>query len=250
MRRFWKIAITYIGETATLLWQIILAAPTVVRRIPLVIEQFIFMGIASLTIVLLTAMFTGMVTAFEAYHQVQHYAPIVYVGMMVTKAMMIELGPLITGLVLSGRLASSIAAELGTMKVTEQIDALEVMAINPIEYLVVPRVFTGMIVTPLLTILAEFVGVIGGYFVSRFFFQISTALYFRGVRLHYLPHELFGGLLKSLVFGLVISFMGCFHGLRTEGGAEGVGRSTTRAVVSSSILLLLADYLVARIVFS
>ncbi len=239
----------FVGSVLILLWQVLLNLRGLYRKFGFFIEQIHSQGVKSISIVIFTSVFMGMVTAYQAYYQGQNYMPDVYIGMAVTKALFIELGPLIVGLVIAGRVASSIAAELGTMKVTEQIDALEALAINPIEHLVVPRVFAGIIVLPILTIIAEFTGIIGGWMLSVYSLNISHAVFWRGVRLDYIPITLYGGLIKSMTFGLTLTLMGCFYGLRAKGGAEGVGEATTKAVISSTILILFLDYVVSRLVF-
>lgn len=243
-------AMEYIGAIFLLLWQVIVNVRGLYRKFGLFTGQIYFQGVKSISIVMFTSLFMGMVTAYQAYYQARNYMPDVYVGMAVCKALFIELGPLIVGLVVAGRVASSIAAELGTMKVTEQIDALEALAINPIEHLVVPRIIAGIIVLPLLTIIAEIVGIIGGWLLSIWSLHIPTAVYWRGVRLDYIPITLYGGLIKSITFGLVLTLMGSFYGLRAKGGAEGVGEATTKAVISSTILILFLDYVVSRLVFN
>ena len=240
----------YVGSVFVLLWQVLLNLRGLYRKFGFFIEQIHSQGVKSISIVIFTSVFMGMVTAYQAYYQGQNYMPDVYIGMAVTKALFIELGPLIVGLVIAGRVASSIAAELGTMKVTEQIDALEALAINPIEHLVVPRVFAGIIVLPILTIIAEFTGIIGGWMISMYSLNISHSVFWRGVRLDYIPITLYGGLIKSMTFGLTLTLMGCFYGLRAKGGAEGVGEATTKAVISSTILILFLDYVVSRLVFN
>jgi phospholipid/cholesterol/gamma-HCH transport system permease protein len=239
----------YIGGVFILLGETFSQIKGLVRKFDLFIEQVFFQGVKSISIVMFTSLFMGMVTAYQAHYQGQQYAPDVYIGMLVSKALLIELGPLIVGLVVAGRVASSIAAELGSMKVTEQIDALEAFAINPIEHLVVPRVFAGIFVLPILTIIAEIVGIVGGWFLSIMSLNITTAVFWRGVRLNYYPITLYGGLIKAMAFGLTLTLMGCYYGLRTEGGAEGVGESTTKAVISSTILVLILDFFVGRLVF-
>jgi len=220
------------------------------RKFDLFVEQIFFQGVKSISIVVFTSLFMGMVTAYQAYYQAKQYMPDVYIGMSVCKALFIELGPLIVGLVIAGRVSSSIAAELGSMKVTEQIDALEAFAIDPVEHLVVPRVFTGIIVMPVLTVIAELTGVIGGWILAVMSLNITSAIYWRGVRLNYYPVTLYGGLIKATAFGLTLTIMGCYYGLRAEGGAEGVGEATTKAVISSTILILFLDYVLSRIVFT
>jgi len=240
----------YIGSIFILTAQTFLKVKGLFRKFDLFVEQLFFQGVKSISIVLFTSLFMGMVTAYQAYYQAKQYMPDVYIGMAVCKALFIELGPLIVGLVVAGRVSSSIAAELGSMKVTEQIDALEAFAIDPIEHLVVPRVFTGIIIMPVLTVIAELTGVIGGWILSVMSLNITSAIYWRGVRLNYLPITLYGGLIKATAFGLTLTIMGCYYGLRAEGGAEGVGEATTRAVISSTILILFLDYVLSRIVFA
>ncbi|MFQ5906042.1 MAG: MlaE family ABC transporter permease [bacterium] len=219
------------------------------RSLGLIVEQMMSMGVDSLPIVLLTSIFIGMVTTFQAHFQTQDYVPVVYVSMSVSKAIMIELGPIMTGLVVAGRVGSSIAAELGTMRVTEQIDALETLAIDPVGYLVLPRFISGVVMLPTLVIMSEAVAILGGLLVAVFGLGISLHTFMIGLRIHFLARELFGGLLKAVFFGAIIAIMGSYHGFETRGGAEGVGKSTTRAVVSSSVLILISNYLVARLVF-
>jgi phospholipid/cholesterol/gamma-HCH transport system permease protein len=240
----------YIGGIFILLIRTFMKIKGIYRKFDLFLEQIFFQGVKSISIVVFTSLFMGMVTAYQAYYQAKQYMPAVYIGMSVCKALFIELGPLIVGLVIAGRVSSSIAAEIGSMKVTEQIDALEAFAIDPIEHLVVPRVFTGIIILPVLTIIAELTGVVGGWLLSIISLNIPSSVYWRGVRLNYYPITLYGGLIKAMTFGLTLTLMGCYYGLKTEGGAEGVGESTTKAVISSTILILFLDYVVSRLVFT
>lgn len=240
----------YIGGIFILMGHTFMKSKGLFRKFDLFLEQMFFQGVKSISIVLFTSLFMGMVTAYQAHYQARQYMPDVYIGMSVCKALFIELGPLIVGLVIAGRVSSSIAAELGSMKVTEQIDALEAFAIDPIEHLVVPRVFTGIFIVPVLTVIAELTGVVGGWILSIASLNITSAIYWRGVRLNYYPITLYGGLIKASAFGLALTVMGCYYGLRTEGGAEGVGESTTKAVISSTILVLFLDYVLSRLVFT
>ena len=242
-------SLEYVGGVFILMGETFSQIKGLVRKFDLFIEQVFFQGVKSISIVLFTSLFMGMVTAYQANYQARQYMPDVYIGMAVCKALLIELGPLIVGLVVAGRVSSSIAAELGSMKVTEQIDALEAFAINPIEHLVVPRVFAGILVLPILTVIAELTGVIGGWILAVGSLNISSVVYWRGVRLNYFPITLYGGLIKSMTLGFNLTIMGCYYGLRTEGGAEGVGEATTKAVISSTILVLFLDFVVGRLVF-
>jgi len=242
-------SLEFVGGVFILMGQTFSQIKGLVRKFDLFVEQIFFQGVKSISIVLFTSLFMGMVTAYQANYQARQYMPDVYIGMAVCKALLIELGPLIVGLVVAGRVSSSIAAELGSMKVTEQIDALEAFAINPIEHLVVPRVFAGILVLPILTVIAELTGVIGGWILAIGSLNISSVVYWRGVRLNYFPITLYGGLIKAMTFGFTLTIMGCYYGLRTEGGAEGVGEATTKAVISSTILVLILDFFVGRLVF-
>jgi phospholipid/cholesterol/gamma-HCH transport system permease protein len=175
----------------------------------LILDQILMMGISSIPIVILVSAFAGMVTGFQAAFQSKNYAPELYVGMGVAKAVLIELGPMLTGLVVAGRVSSSIAAEIGTMRVTEQIDALKISGIDPGRYLVMPRLIAGIIVLPVLTVFAEFIMILGGLLVAVWGLDISLSIYLRGVQYNFMQIELWGGLIKSVVFGVIIGLLGC-----------------------------------------
>ncbi len=214
------------------------------RRLP---EQMYLIGNSSLPIVLITATFSGMVTSVQAAYQITGYVPLYIVGSAVGESMILELGPVITALVLAGRVGASIAAELGTMRVTEQIDALESLAINPVAFLVIPRVLAGMIMVPMLTVLADFVGIIGGWLISIATIDLTTTEFFKGFRMWFKTWDAVYGIIKSLFFGVGITLIGCYEGFHTSGGAEGVGRATTRAVVSACLVILVLDYVLAAL---
>jgi len=214
------------------------------RRLP---EQMYLIGNSSLPIVLITATFSGMVTSVQAAYQITGYVPLYIVGSAVGESMILELGPVITALVLAGRVGASIAAELGTMRVTEQIDALESLAINPVAFLVIPRVIAGMIMVPVLTVLADFVGIIGGWLISIATIDLTTTEFFKGFRMWFKTWDAVYGIIKSLFFGVGITVIGCYEGFHTSGGAEGVGRATTRAVVSACLVILVLDYVLAAL---
>ncbi|MEE9553104.1 MAG: ABC transporter permease [candidate division Zixibacteria bacterium] len=241
--------ISQLGELSILIWRMIKSIPLIVKNPHLTSEQMMLMGVNSLPLVIFTSVFTGAVSAVQAAYQFQNFVPMRYLGTAVGKAVIIELGPVLTALVVAGRVGASIAAELGTMKVTEQIDALETMALDPVRYLVVPRFMAGIIMLPVLTIIADLVAILGGLVVAVNFLNLSSYTFLNGVRLFFDLQDLFAGLIKSVSFGGIIAIIGCFQGFRTTGGAEGVGFSTTRAVVLSSILILLTDYAIATIIF-
>lgn len=205
------------------------------------LEQVYKIGVGSLPIVFLTAMFTGMVLALQSAYQMQRIAAQMYIASLVSLSMIRELGPVLTALVVAGRVGASITAELGTMKVTEQIDALETLATNPIKYLVVPRFLALLLMLPLLTIYADFVGMLGGYIIGVFKLHISSNMYLNMTTSPLGLKDLYTGLLKSVIFAIIIAIVSCYEGIRTQGGAEGVGRSTTLSVVTSFILIIAAD---------
>lgn len=239
----------YVGTLSLFVKEIIFALPKFYKSKKLIIEQIITIGVGSLPLICISMLFTGGVTALQAKVQGSQYLPDVYIGMSVIKAFMIELGPLLTGIIVTGKSGSAIAAEIGAMKITEQIDALETLAIDPIKYLVVPRVVACLIVVPLLTWVAEISGCVGGGIFSILVLHIKPEVYIVGLKLNFMPHELWGGLVKALTFGLIIGIMSSYYGFKTEGGTEGVGRAATRAVISIFMLILISDFIVAKIVF-
>jgi len=220
-----------------------------VRSMRLTVEQMLFMGVNSLPLIGLVSVFTGSVAAWQAAYQFENFVPMRYLGTAVGKAITIELAPVLTALVVAGRVGASIAAELGTMRVTEQIDALEVMAINPVRYLVLPRVVSGVIMMPILVIFANVIAILGALVVSVYIVNISAEMFLNGVKRYLYLSDIIAGLTKAAIFGLIISFIGCYQGFVTTGGAAGVGKSTTRAVVISSVLILISDFLIATVMF-
>ncbi len=198
-------------------------------------------GVDSLPVALFIAAFTGIVLALQASYTFTGTVPLYVVGTVVGKTLMLELGPVLTGLALAGRVGASLAAELGTMKVTEQVDALETLAYDPHAYLVVPRVLAGTVMVPLVVALGIVTGLLTGWLTSLALLDLSTAEFLKGLKLLYRFKDIWFGLAKSASFGLTITLVGCRLGLGTRGGAEGVGRSTTRAVVYSAMLILVLD---------
>lgn len=208
-----------------------------------VLEQMVKIGIDSLPIVFLTCLFTGMVLALQSAYQMQKMEAKLYIASLVALSLTRELGPVLTALVVAGRVGASIAAELGTMKVTEQIDALETLATNPIKYLVVPRFIALFFMLPLLTIYGDIVGILGGYMIGVWRLNILSNLYWDMTWNPLKVKDIATGLIKSFAFAVVICIVACYEGMRVEGGAEGVGAATTRAVVVSFILIIAADCL-------
>ena len=208
---------------------------------PLLVGQMRRLGVDSLPIALFLASFTGIVLALQASYTFTGAIPLYFVGTLVGKTMILELGPVLTGLALSGRVGANIAAQLGTMRVSEQIDALETLAYNPVSYLVVPRVLAGTLMFPIVVIFANTIGIISGWITAINLLDMSSQEFVRGLRLFYEPFDLTYSLIKTTSFGFLITVVGCYQGFNTQGGAEGVGAATTRAVVISSMLILVFD---------
>ncbi|WP_232034756.1 MlaE family ABC transporter permease [Desulfovibrio ferrophilus] len=211
-------------------------------RIRQFFKQMEFVGVRSLFVVCLTALFTGMVLALQTYYAFRLFSAESLVGATVALSMTRELGPVITALMVTGRAGSAIAAEIGTMRVTEQVDALTVMAINPVQYLVTPRVLAGFLMLPLLTVISDFVGILGGYLIGVKTLGINSGIFMNKIYELLTLDDIYEGLYKAAVFGAILTLVGCYKGFYTSGGAEGVGRATTEAVVLSSVLILASDY--------
>jgi phospholipid/cholesterol/gamma-HCH transport system permease protein len=222
-------------------------------------QQMDVIGVGSLGIVLLTGFFTGMVLALQLSVQLQQLGQTALVGKLITASMVRELGPVLAGLMVAGRVGSGIAAQLGSMRVTEQIDALNTLGTDPIKKLVTPRVLASLIMLPVLTIINDFVGILGGMIIGKFYLGLPVSLYWRtvfeqmltgGFTLRYIPNDFVQGLTKPFVFGGIISLVACYHGLKTTGGTEGVGLATTRTVVTASILILVVDYFLTQLLLA
>jgi phospholipid/cholesterol/gamma-HCH transport system permease protein len=237
------------GQITVLLWEIIKSFKTIPRSRNIIFYQLEQIGVNSLPLVTIIAVFTGAVSAWQAAYQLKGIAPLSFLGGSTSRAIITELGPVLTGIVIAGRVGASIAAELGTMKVTEQIDALETMAINPVRYLAMPRFLAAVLMLPLLVIYADTIAVFGAYLVSNYFLGVSFAVFFLSVKRLFIFSDLIAGLVKTVFFGGVTALLGCHIGFETEGGAEGVGLSTIRAFVLSSALILILDYFLWMLIF-
>ena len=205
-------------------------------------DQMDSIGVGSLTIVCLTGLFTGMVLTVQTSATLDAFGARPYVGRMVSLSMIRELGPVLTALMVSGRVGSGMAAELGSMMVTQQIDAMRSLGTDPIRKLVAPRLIAGLVMLPCLTILSNAVGLVGGYMVANLTLRLATGLYWHSALDAIRVHDLFMGMVKPIVFGYIIVSVGCYQGLTTTGGTRGVGESTTQSVVTASILILASDY--------
>ena len=219
-------------------------------RPELVLFQMASIGVGSVFIVSTTGFFTGMVLALQTNYAMSQLGAEGYVGGSVAIALTRELGPVLTALMLTGRVGSGIAAELGSMMVTDQINALRALGTDPILKLVVPRVFAGFVMTPILTVISDFIGIAGGWVVARFTLQVSTSLYWSSVTKALYMADVWMGILKPIVFGFIIVTVACHVGLRTAGGTAGVGRSTTLSVVAGSVAVIAADFFVSQLLLS
>src|SRR5579872_6103479 len=215
-----------------------------------IIEQLDAIGVGSLTVVLLTGFFTGAVLALQSGLTLDQFGARPVVGRLVSASMIKELGPVLTGLMLTGRIGSGIAAELGSMVVTDQINALRALGTDPVRKLVVPRMVAGFFMAPVLTVVADFVGILGGWIVARYELQVATGLYWSSIWKALYMQDLWMGLIKPFILGFVIVSIACHVGLRTSGGTQGVGRSTTVSVVAGSVGVIAVDFFVTRVLIT
>lgn len=213
-------------------------------------RQMIDIGYYSLPVVGLTAIFSGMVLALQSYTGFARFSAESAVANVVVLSITRELGPVLAGLMVAGRIGASMAAEIGTMRVTEQIDALTTLSTNPYKYLIAPRLIAGLLMLPLLVIVADIIGVFGGYLVGVYKLGFNPNVYLANTVDFLEPLEVISGLVKAAVFGFIIALMGCYNGFHSKGGAQGVGSATTNAVVSSSILILTANYIITELFFA
>lgn len=237
------------GQMATMLVQTVIWAFRPPYRVRIWFQSLEMVGVGSLPIVLLTGIFTGLVLAYQANYAFKLFNAETLVGATVAVSMARELGPVLTGLMVAGRTGSSMTTELGTMRVTEQIDAMAVMAVNPIQYLVTPRVIATIIMLPILTMLFNLVGIVAAYMLSVHVLGIDPGIFIAKIREFVVPMDLVKSGIKAAVFGMVIALVGCYKGFYASGGAKGVGEATTSSVVTSSVLILCSDYILTVIMW-
>jgi phospholipid/cholesterol/gamma-HCH transport system permease protein len=216
----------------------------------LVLRQVLYIGFYSLPVVGLTALFTGMVLALQSYTGFSRFNAQSAVATVVVLSMTRELGPVIASLMVAGRVGAAMAAEIGTMRVTEQIDALTTLSTDPLRYLVLPRLIAGLVTLPVLVLIADIIGVFGGFLVGTYKLEFNPQAYLTQTEQYLETMDVVSGLVKAAVFGFIIALMGCYHGYHSRGGAEGVGQATTHAVVSSSILILIFNYALTQAFFA
>lgn len=237
------------GEVSIFLIRVIFAFVTTKLKLHKLFEQMKAIGVDSLSIVLLTGISTGGVLALQTYSGFKRFGGEEFLGPVVALSMIRELGPVLTGLMVTGRVGSSIAAELGTMQITEQIDALKTLCINVFQFLMVPRVLGAAIILPFLTLFSMICGIGGGYCVYVHVLHLNGEQYISGIRTFVEMSDITGGLIKAIFFGLILSWIGCYKGFNTRGGAKGVGNATTQSVVTSSIMILIANYFLTALLF-
>jgi phospholipid/cholesterol/gamma-HCH transport system permease protein len=215
-----------------------------------IVRQLIDIGYYSLPVVGLTAIFTGMVLALQSYTGFARFSAESAIPKVVIVSLTRELGPVLAGLMVAGRIGAAMAAEIGTMRVTEQLDALSTLSTNPMKYMVAPRLIAGVLMLPFLVLIADIIGVFGGYLVSVFKLGFNPATYLQNTWEALEAQDLVSGLVKASMFGFIVTLMGCYHGYTSRGGAQGVGAATTNAVVSASILILCFDYILTELFFA
>lgn len=232
-----------IGDYFALIIEVIWVS---LRRPPawtLIRDQLFSIGVMSLPVVAITGFSTGMVLAAQAYFQLSDKGLASATGLMVTKAMLVELGPVLTAFMVTGRVGAAMCAELGTMRVTEQIDAMRSMAVNPLRYLVAPRFIAGIFMMPLLTVFSAIMGILGGYMIAVGFYKMSPTSFLDPLPIHVTTFDFISGMVKAFVFGMIIVTISCYKGMKTRGGAAGVGRSTTSSVVICYSVILIVNFL-------
>ncbi|HEY4319958.1 MAG TPA: ABC transporter permease [Gemmatimonadales bacterium] len=240
-------ALASVGYFSEMVWEMIRGLPEWRVWLPRTFEEAWSIGVGSLFIVILISAFTGGVTALQAGYQFTGNVPIYVVGSLVTESVVLELGPVLVGLILAGRIGARYAAELGTMRVTEQIDALESLGRSPSSYLLLPRVLACMLMIPVLVVFADVIALLAGWFVSRSSTGISNEDFTYGARAFWHAFDAWYSIIKAFFFAVSIALVSCYRGFTTRQGAEGVGKSTTGAVVTSSVLILLLDLLLAQL---
>jgi len=238
-----------IGQISNLFISLLKYSSKLLKNRKLLLFQMEHIGVNSLPLVVVIAVFTGAVSAWQAAYQLKGIAPVSFLGTATSRAIITELGPVLTAIIIAGRVGASIAAEIGSMKVTEQLDALETMGISSVRYLAMPRFYASVFMMPILIIFANVIAVAGAYVISNYFLDVSYFVFFDSVKRFFLISDFLFGLVKGIVFGAITSLLGCHIGFMTTGGAEGVGLSTIRSFVLSASLILVFDYILWTLLF-
>ena len=231
-----------IGDYISMIADVFIAAIKKPPSWDLIREQLYNLGVMSFTVVAITGFTTGFVLAAQSFYQLGSKGLSGITGVLVAKSMITELGPILTAFMITGRAGAAMCAEIGSMKVTEQIDAIKSMAVNPYAYLIAPRFIAGIFMIPLLTLFSILMGIFGGYLIAVNYFHLSPLMYFQPMKIHITGFDVLTGMIKALVFSMIMVTVCCYKGMKTTGGAAGVGKSTTQSVVSSYILILIFDF--------
>lgn len=241
-------ALSFIGDVVMLFWGAVCQIPKKVRWNH-VLAQMSHLGVDTFPIVSLTLLFTGMVLTLQTAHEFIRFGAQSAIGGVIAISIGRELGPVLVGVVAAGRVGSAMTAEISTMKVTEQIDALRVLSTNPLGYLVVPRMMACMFMLPLLTAFGDFIGVLGGWAVAVFYSGISDFTFWNSISNFAVVYDLSGGIIKAMFFGCAIAVLGCYYGMRAPEGAEGVGKATTKSVVTSIIVIFMSNVILSWVLY-
>lgn len=233
------------GLLARITWR----APLILKNKNLTMQQAIAIGVSSLPLIIVTSIFTGAVATFQVAYQFRNFVPDKFIGTASGKMILIELGPVLTGLVLAGRIGSALAAELGSMKEKEELDAMVVLNLDPLRYIALPRFAAFILMMPALTIISNLFAIFGGWVVAVLSLNMTSYTFLTGLQLYFNPLDLYSGMFKSFIFGIIICLMGYVHGVNAGAGARGVGYAVMKSVVSASVLILIADFVIAICVF-
>ncbi len=238
-----------LGQITKLFAKIIKRLPWFFHNPSITFQQIIRIGVSSLPLIIVISFFVGAVTAISANYQFRGFVPATYLGTAVCKSVIIETGPVLTALVLAGRIGSAIAAEIGTMKEKEELDAMLVLNLDPLRYLAMPRFLSAIIVFPALVMISDFLAIVGGWLISLLTLNITTSTYIFGLRFLFSPYDIWISLTKALFFGIIVSIMGYFQGLEAAAGAKGVGQATMKSVVYSCVFILIIDFFIVYIAY-
>lgn len=244
---FTREQIERLGDLTLFFWKFINALPASLRRFHLIVEQMLRLGVSSIPIIVMASVFIGGVSAWQAQYLFADAIPLAYLGSAVGKAVFTEIGPVFTALIITGRISAKVAAELGTMRVTEQIDAMTCLSLDPFPYLIAPRMLAGVIMLPVLTIFSAFIAILSAQLLSQLALGLDSAIFYQGLKLLFRIQDLVICLVKAFVFGGVITLSGCYFGYFASGGAVGVGVATKNAVVAAMVLILLFNLIVVNI---
>jgi len=235
----------HVARFCRLFGSIVARLPLLFKNVVISVEQMYAIGVESLPLVTVIAVFTGATTVTQAVYQFSGFVPMKYLGTAVCKTLVTEIGPVFTSMVIAGRISTAIAAEIGSMKVGEQLDAMSCLNLDSVRYLFAPKTVACVVMVPVLVVFAELVAFVSSIFTVLFSVKVTLYVYLTGLRLFFNPSSMLIGVAKTAVFGAIIAMTGCYFGLQTKGGAEGVGTSTTKAVMASCVLILVADFLIA-----